>query len=939
MSTRLPDIGGVPSSVDGELRRFLTRLTEHIQELQGFRGDRAGRALTGTSSGTGGGTVVIPGAPPPAPAPGPADPPDLTPPPTPSGVDVLAGIDFIGITTDPPIFTQGHGYARTRVYGIVYDPGPGPTPNPLPTFGSAVLQHEFVGQVGSFPVEPAQQWHIWVTWLTRDGVESAIPAGGTNGYQVTTGQDIERLLEVLTGQITESQLFAALGARIALIDGSMPGSVNARIATEAATRSAADSANAASISTVAARLDTGGDVANAIVAVQTSATAAQTTANGAVTTANAAASQVTTVQSVLSNATGNRVRNSSFDVDTNANGLADGFAPYNNSGMAVTASLPPGRNGGVCQRLNFTGPANNSQQGLFVDGPNPAWEPNRVYVLSAYSRSPVADGQRGRTLQLRWNTPPATIEQIVNPPLSGEFQRYAWRLTWGNTVEPNGRLFITSNEAGAARNGVLDFDDLMVQEGANLTSYEASRDINTLAASVQQEITTRVSETGYLGAQYTLRVTAGNIIGGFGISGSSAPGAQPTIAFGIRANQFFIAPPEGSPGGIPNILPFVVQTTPVTTPAGEFLPAGVYMDAAYIRNLEVALGRFQNAIITNAMIVSVSASRITAGQLAVGSYIQSSGYSVGGVGFRIGGDGYVDIANAGRTRVFNLQASGTQPIIRAGTAFEVRADGSASFAGDITSNNANLRGSLRGGAYSGYAWPAAGNYGFYLGPEGLLLGNFNNGTYIQMTAAGDLFAPGFQIVGGVAQLTAASIIGSLSFGNIGGFEEVATPTASTSLLVIGGRVSEQYHEQGPAWLSLEVPSADRQLRVQGHFTGDIRVVTNLAFAGGSLTYSLVMLVYPTVQLWDGGAWVNESFGPPVYYKMPVILTGNETLSLPVSLYVRRKFVAGSYSRARMRVRVAAVQFEQLAVNGGALKTDAMNSCFIQGEFVMDQVPA
>ncbi len=939
MSTKLPDIGGVPSSVDGELRRFLTRLTAHVQELQGFRGDRAGRASTGTNSGTGGGTVVIPGAPPPAPAPGPADPPDLSPPPTPSGVDVVAGIDFIGITTDPPVFTQGHGYARTRVYGIVYDPGPGPTPNPLPTFGSAVLQHEFVGQVGSFPVEPAQQWHVWVTWLTRDGVESVIPAGGTNGYQVTTGQDVEQLLEALTGQITASQLFSALGARIDLIDGSMPGSVNARIATEAATRSAADAANAASINTVAARLNTGGDVANAIVAVQTSASAAQTTANGAVATANAAASQVTTVQSVLSNASGNRVRNSSFDVDTNADGLADGFAPYNNSGMAVTPSRPAGRNGGVCQRLNFTGPANGSQQGLFVDGPNPAWEPTRVYVLSVYSRAPVADGQRGRVLGLRWNVAPNTVEALQNPPLSGEFQRYAWRLTWGASVEPNGRAFITSDEGGAARNGVLEFDDLMIQEGPNLTSYEASRDINTLAASVQQEITTRVNETGYLGAQYTLRVTAGNIIGGFGISGSSAPGAQPTIAFGIRANQFFIAPPEGSPGGIPNILPFVVQTTPVLTPAGEFLPAGVYMDAAYIRNLEVVLGRFQNAIITNAMIVNLSASKITAGQLAVGSYIQSSGYSVGGTGFRIGGDGYVDIANAGRTRVFNLQASGTQPVIKVGTAFEVLANGTASFAGDVTSENATLRGSLRGGAFAGYAWPAAGNFGFYLGPEGLLLGNANNGTYIQMTASGDLFAPGFQIVGGVAQLQAASIVGKLSADSIVGSAGSYDVAANTALLVVGGRVENQGVTQ-PDWLDLDVVSPSSTIDVECEYEGNLRIVTNLSFTGGNGTYVVEIFGTLLTQLWDGSGWTAEvSLGTNYILRQDIILTGNQTFWYPIRMKVPRPpFLAGGYSRIRGRA-VFSASFLQLTVNGGAFKTDAMASAAIGGRFFLRQFPA
>lgn len=66
---------------------------------------------------------------------------------------------------------------------------------------------------------------------------------------------------------------------------------------------------------------------------------------------------------------------------------------------------------------------------------------------------------------------------------------------------------------------------------------------------------------------------------------------------------------------------------------------------------------------------------------------------------------------------------------------------------------------ITGGAYTGYNWPAAGaaNKGFFLGPGGLLLGNYNNGKYFQITDGGDVYAPGLSIVGG-----AASFSGSVS---------------------------------------------------------------------------------------------------------------------------------------------------------------------------------
>lgn len=208
MSTELPDLGSPPENLDPNLRKWLVRAREHIRELRGSSGDPAGAAGSG---GTGGTTIVLPGPPAPAPGPAPADPPDLTPPPTPSGVTVTAGLSAVYITTDPPLFTQGHGYARTKVYGAKYS-GAGP----LPTFSNASLQHEFVGEIGSFPSDLGVQWHIWVKWLTADDVESVVPFGGTNGVQVTTGKignaDLGPLIveagNLATGAVTASKLAA-----------------------------------------------------------------------------------------------------------------------------------------------------------------------------------------------------------------------------------------------------------------------------------------------------------------------------------------------------------------------------------------------------------------------------------------------------------------------------------------------------------------------------------------------------------------------------------------------------------------------------------------------------------------------------------------------------------------------------------------------------------
>lgn len=154
---------------------------------------------------------------------------DLTPPPTPTGFTVSAAISNIFIECASPIYTQGHGHAKTKVYGATWVSGP------LPVFADAVVITEFQGTTFAHATNPATTWHLWIKWVSVDGVESTTPAGGINGLSVTTGQDVSTLLTALTGELTESQLSTTLGTRIDLIDGasSVAGSVNARILTEA----------------------------------------------------------------------------------------------------------------------------------------------------------------------------------------------------------------------------------------------------------------------------------------------------------------------------------------------------------------------------------------------------------------------------------------------------------------------------------------------------------------------------------------------------------------------------------------------------------------------------------------------------------------------------------------------------------------------------------
>ena len=174
---------------------------------------------------------------------------DLTPPPTPSTISISAAISNVFISQEYPAYTQGRGHLKTHVYAIEE------TANTAPAylvFANAVKVAEFTGTSYAYATNPGTKLHIWLKWETNDNVLSVVPSGGTGGHIITTGQDVTKLLSVLDSQLTESQLYNTLRARINLIDAAanVAGSVNARISTETENRTTATTALAQQITTL-----------------------------------------------------------------------------------------------------------------------------------------------------------------------------------------------------------------------------------------------------------------------------------------------------------------------------------------------------------------------------------------------------------------------------------------------------------------------------------------------------------------------------------------------------------------------------------------------------------------------------------------------------------------------------------------------------------------
>lgn len=264
--------------------------------------------------------------------------------------------------------------------------------------------------------------------------------------------------------------------------------------------------------------------------------------------------------------------------------------------------------------------------------------------------------------------------------------------------------------------------------------------------------------------------------------------------------------------------PFTILTAPVTIDGFNY-PAGTYSVRSFIIDAQITNAKIANLAVDNAKIANLSADKLTAGSIAVGQHIQSTGYVANTSGWRINGDGTAELsgvvvrgtvfANAGVIGGITIASNAVragQTAYNTGSGFHLGSDGRFSlgnsggnrltwdgtnlnvvgggtFSGALSAATGTFTGNVSGsqfttGAYTGYAWPpaGAGNIGTYLGPSGLLIGNANNGKYFQVTSEGNIFAPGFNVQNGVMSVTQANVIGTL---NLQG-QAVTIPVAAYS---------------------------------------------------------------------------------------------------------------------------------------------------------------
>jgi len=214
----MPSLPTVSSNIPNDLRQFVDRVRENIdgrgldEIITARKLVAAGLAeYAGGNLGSATGNQIF-----------------ATPPP-PTNLDASGAIANIIVTWDKAPY-QGHAYTEIWAAEQTQEQKDA-DPEQYPDLGEASLVGMAPGQVWVHNIGAGGSRWYWARFVNVEGVAGAFNA--VDGIRGDTGQDPEYLIGLLAGQITESELNAALSSRIDLIDGgeNVAGSVAARIAT------------------------------------------------------------------------------------------------------------------------------------------------------------------------------------------------------------------------------------------------------------------------------------------------------------------------------------------------------------------------------------------------------------------------------------------------------------------------------------------------------------------------------------------------------------------------------------------------------------------------------------------------------------------------------------------------------------------------------------
>lgn len=562
-------------------------------------------------------------------------------PPVPTGLAASGAMTTILVTWDNPMDAYGnHGF--TEVWAAETN-----------NFTNAVLIGQGAGFVFSHAVGEDATRYYWIRFVSSSGVKG--PFNGVNGTLGQTAKNPSYLLDVLTGQLTESQLYADLNARIDLIDGpaDIIGTIPNRLAqlqgqintisnypdyNGATTYNANDIVKYSGAIYKALQTTTGNLPTNTTYWLKigdysslADAVAAHTAQINTLTTNDTAqSSQITTLFSEVGKkstiyrqptAPSAPVLNDIW-IDTSTSYSSDYFQDdygiprfkqymWNGSVWVLITDDRIWDTQSALQIEQTTRASADSALSQQITTLSATVNNNQASTSAALiaEQTARADADTALTQQV------AALESTVATNYSTLSSSISSEQTARATADTALAMDISTLSATVTNNNTALSAAIQSEQTARASADGAlSSSISTLQTTVGDHTTsiqTHAESIDGLFAQYTVKIDNNGYVSGYGLA-SSAPDGIPTSEFMVVADKFTIAPVATNPAAADG-SPFYHLTVP-TIIDGVTVPAGTYMKTAFIAD----------ASINNAKIGSLAADKITTGTLAAGRIATNS---------------------------------------------------------------------------------------------------------------------------------------------------------------------------------------------------------------------------------------------------------------------------------------------------------------------------
>lgn len=611
-----------------EVVQFSEKTREAIGMLQGQRGNSLDRAvtfrdiegadfLTSLREGFRGiGGVPSEGA------------TDFTVPPIPTGFTARAGFEYAVLSWDEPTYSN---HAYTEVFWHDSD-----------NVSAATRYGIAAGVMSVFLVdmEPDTTKYFWIRFVSTADVAGQF--NSTTGTPATTAIDVTYVLGELTGQIREDQLFSDLSDRIDLIDGasSLTGSVNARIASEAATRASAVASLQASIADLEGLADFDSTATYAIddlvkydgklyKCIQATSSPAVSPPNasyweligeyeslGGAVAANAA--NISDVESRVTTAEGNITSTSTAltSLQTTVNDPTNGLSSKASS-TSLTQAVSNIYGSQVSQFTNIN--AQFTSQQTDINSRATLAQLNQaksdIYGSSVSSFTAINAQFQSQQTDINSRATQTALNQAVSDiygaavsqfsQINAEFQSQQQDL--------NSRATVTQLNSAVAN-------------AENSAVASATSQVYTTLGGNQAYVQTQAQSWNGTTAQWSTKTQVGDLVGGIGILNDGV-----TTRLYIQADRFAIYD-SSLPSNTDDLVPFIVT-------GGK-----TYIKSAAIQDATIEVAKIKDGFLDNLTAAkgTLAQARITKGDifnLTLGDRIQSSNFVSGSSGWFINRSG------------------------------------------------------------------------------------------------------------------------------------------------------------------------------------------------------------------------------------------------------------------------------------------------------------